>query len=393
METHTGYEKEVGEDGTNGIKLDNKKSNDDHEYKTKLSSDLNEINSSGFFDTFLSDESIGGKESNKERETTIEKVKNIPNEHRTEAPERKAEGALTTNPEKKMFKRKRSHGYKKTPKECRTEAPKRKAEGAQLKKMLNIDKACLANRQVPEAEDEMKSESVGSSEESESVSCSSEETRKRGKDLDWQQVECFDSPQEFNRSQIKAELDRQMVKKRTWRSSEAKNENYSCKVGRKRAWKSCLRKYRVMHLNSSFAIVVLSTLDKHHHEEDPGFTTRENYHWTVQQERVVAQSLLTHMKNTLILEELRWFNLVNGSGNLPSLWQVGTKKRYMKHARESKEKSAQVPAGIVGAGTAKSNRHHKVPSGKPRGRPKKTRVLTNTMEKNECDTLRKVVES
>ena len=52
------------------------------------------------------------------------------------------------------------------------------------------------------------------------------------------------------------------------------------------------------------------------------------------------------MKNPLILEELKWFNLVNGSGNLPSLlqvtclstethlklsrFQVGVKKRYMK---------------------------------------------------------------
>ena len=38
--------------------------------------------------------------------------------------------------------------------------------------------------------------------------------------------------------------------------------------------------------------------------------------------QIVAQSLVTHMKNTLILEELKWFNLVNGSGNLPSLLQV-----------------------------------------------------------------------
>ena len=144
-----------------------------------------------------------------------------------------------------------------------------------------------------------------------------------------------------------------------------------------------------MYLNTSFAIVVLSTLEKHHHEEMPGFSTKENYHWTAQQEKVpqsfiieetmmlgcsqmssmsakiynsevfsvlktlsiqlvqiVAQSLVTHMKNTLILEELKWFNLVNGSGNLPSLlqvtclppethlklsrFQVGVKKRYMK---------------------------------------------------------------
>ena len=36
--------------------------------------------------------------------------------------------------------------------------------------------------------------------------------------------------------------------------------------------------------------------------------------------QIVGQSLL--MKNPLILEELKWFNLVNGSGNLPSLAQV-----------------------------------------------------------------------
>ena len=64
----------------------------------------------------------------------------------------------------------------------------------------------------------------------------------------------------------------------------------------------------------------------------------------------MAQSLVTHMKNTLILEELKWFNLVNGSGNLPSLlqvtclstethlklsrFQVGVKKRNMKLAKD-----------------------------------------------------------
>ena len=48
--------------------------------------------------------------------------------------------------------------------------------------------------------------------------------------------------------------------------------------------------------------------------------------------------------------------------------QVGTKKRYMRHARESKEKRAHVPGGPVGAG---HNNPPKGPSGKPRGRPKK----------------------
>ena len=73
--------------------------------------------------------------------------------------------------------------------------------------------------------------------------------------------------------------------------------------------------------------------------------------------QIVSQSLVTHMKNSLILEELKWFNLVNGSGTFPtpaqvpflsscpspisshlnipwSCLQVNTKKRYMKKAKE-----------------------------------------------------------
>ena len=41
-----------------------------------------------------------------------------------------------------------------------------------------------------------------------------------------------------------------------------------------------------MYLKTSFEIVVESTLEEHHHEEDPEFTTKENYNWTAQQEKV-----------------------------------------------------------------------------------------------------------
>ena len=51
-----------------------------------------------------------------------------------------------------------------------------------------------------------------------------------------------------------------------------------------------------MYLNSSFANVVLSTLDEHHHEEDPGFSTK-NYHWTVQQEKVPHSYANYHLRN------------------------------------------------------------------------------------------------
>ena len=73
------------------------------------------------------------------------------------------------------------------------------------------------------------------------------ETRKRGKDLDWQQVERFESPQAFNRSEIKAELDQVMSRSKLCRTSEARQERYVCKFYKKAAWKPCLRKYRVSH--------------------------------------------------------------------------------------------------------------------------------------------------
>ena len=172
--------------------LENKRSND-HENKAKLSSsDLNKIHSTDFFDAFLGE---NVEESGDKREMTIEKGKD--------------EGVLVTNFEKKMFSRRRCHGYK-VKKEGRTEA--------------EVD-----------GQYKIESESVGSS----------EETRKRGKPLDWQHVECFDSPQGFNRSQIKAELDEVMTRRKSWRTSEARQEGYVCKFGLKQAWKPCLRQYRV----------------------------------------------------------------------------------------------------------------------------------------------------
>ena len=57
-----------------------------------------------------------------------------------------------------------------------------------------------------------------------------------------------------------------------------------------------------MYLNTSFEVVVLSTLDKHHHEEDPEFTTKENYHCTVQQEKVPPPSHFLPLFLTLIFD-------------------------------------------------------------------------------------------
>ena len=129
-----------------------------------------------------------------------------------------------------MFRRRRCHGYKvkKTPKEDRVEA-----EG-----QFDME------NESDDSSEEKESEHFGSFEGKESV-VSSEETQMRGKTLDWQHVECFDSPQAFNKSQIKVELDEVMTKSNSFRTSEARQESYVCKFFKKRAWKSCLFQYRV----------------------------------------------------------------------------------------------------------------------------------------------------
>ena len=120
---------------------------------------------------------------------------------------------------------------------------------------LNVKE--IHSNDVGSSEDTLESESVSLSVKSESLSSSKEtrkcervgSSRKRGKDLDWLQVERFENPEAFERSQIKVELDTKMSKRRAWESMGARNSAYACNVYRKQGWKSCPRKYRVSLLS------------------------------------------------------------------------------------------------------------------------------------------------
>ena len=119
----------------------------------------------------------------------------------------------------------------------------------------------IHSNDVGSSEDTLESESVSLSVKSESISSSKESgkcdrvgsSRKRGKDLDWLQVERFENPEAFERSQIKVELDTKMSKRRAWESMGARNAAYACNVYRKRGWKSCPRKYRVSLLSTAIS--------------------------------------------------------------------------------------------------------------------------------------------
>ena len=119
----------------------------------------------------------------------------------------------------------------------------------------------IHSNDVGSSGDTLESESVGLSVKSESISSSKESgkcdrvgsSRKRGKDLDWLQVERFENPEAFERSQIKVELDTKMSKRRAWESMGARNAAYACNVYRKQGWKSCPRKYRVSLLSTAIS--------------------------------------------------------------------------------------------------------------------------------------------
>ena len=96
----------------------------------------------------------------------------------------------------------------------------------------------------------------------------------------------------------------------------------------------CKRQYVVAYLHKSMDICVFHTPDEpHNHVEDPDYTTKENYHWTTQQETIVLQGIRNNTKNSLILRQIKEEGAVNGSGTYPDLRQVGVKKRYMKNVK------------------------------------------------------------
>ena len=149
--------------------------------------------------------------------------------------------------------------------------------------------------------------------------------RTRGKDIDWQDLELFDGPDEYNRSEIKKEICEIMIRKKQWRNNESRCENFVCKYFDKRGWKKCLRQYKICYLNSCMQIMIFTTVEKHCHEEDLEYCTKENYHWTSQQEAIIIRGIKNNVKNSLIMRNLRDEKATNGNGFYPTLLQLGKK--------------------------------------------------------------------
>ena len=90
----------------------------------------------------------------------------------------------------------------------------------------------------------------------------------RGKDIDWELIEEFANPEEFRESQVKAKIDSEMFRKKSWKTQSFRNEHYLCKYSNKIRFLSCKRQLKIVYFSSSFAISSFENSEDHVHEEN-----------------------------------------------------------------------------------------------------------------------------
>ena len=147
----------------------------------------------------------------------------------------------------------------------------------------------------------------------------------RGKDRVWRELASFPNTDQFRASDIQIELSSEMTRHTIYKGEDCHNHLYDCRYFKKKGWKRCHRAVRVGFSQNSFEIFVWETDDQHIHEEEPGFVTPVNYHWTPEQCQAIRRHIqFRSTRINLILQELRDQNLVNGTGLLPTKDQVAS---------------------------------------------------------------------
>ena len=159
---------------------------------------------------------------------------------------------------------------------------------------------------------------------------------KRGKDVQYEVIADFLNNQEYDESEVKAEIKKYMNRRKAWKTDWAMNHNYCCKYQNKPGFKKCPRILNVCFISSCHSITVFSNMEEHWHKEDLKHVTKVNYHWTGPQIEVIGNHIKYAGKNNnqVILRQLIEGGLCNGAGKYPTAAQVGTKKRNMKKTKK-----------------------------------------------------------
>ena len=187
---------------------------------------------------------------------------------------------------------------------------------------MDINPQDTADIELEERADDVEGDGE-ETEETEEEEEDEEPKKRRGKDREWKELASFPNKEQFRASEIHIELSAEMTRQNIYKGEDCHNHLYVCRYFKKQGWKRCHRAVRVGFSQTSFDIFVCETDGGHIHEEEPGFATPVNYHWTPEQCQVIRRHIQARSKRiNLILRELRDQNLVNGTGLLPTKDQV-----------------------------------------------------------------------
>ena len=157
-----------------------------------------------------------------------------------------------------------------------------------------------------------------------------EQIKRRGKDINWVLEDHYSNENDFMDSEFKNEMDKELTRKKRYRTNDSWAEHWVCKYFNKRGFLPCPRQLKVHYPHTCREIVIWSNEKNHLHVEDVNYKTDIKYHWTIEQENIIRECIRNGRINSLILTELKKKG-ASLAGLWPSLAQVGVKKRYIKN--------------------------------------------------------------
>ena len=163
----------------------------------------------------------------------------------------------------------------------------------------------------------------------------------RGTDVEWVEVVTFKNKEAFDESDIKANLDKQLSRRKSRAFDSGDVDNFVCKYSRKVGFLTCPLKYKVTFMSGSFDVCVEVNDDKeeHLHEEKTGdsLDDAKHFRWTEEQTEIITENLSNNVTKPNWIR--RNLNNANVFGSIkPSDIQLYNKIANVKKTLFSSEK-------------------------------------------------------
>ena len=144
----------------------------------------------------------------------------------------------------------------------------------------------------------------------------------RGRDVNWKEVEVFDTAKDFFDSNRFKQLKSEFTVSRKRQFDYAQVSEYRCKFARKVGYNPCPRKIRICFMSHCQEVKVESTHDdnlEHLHEEDNHANMNKsscNYRWSPRMTEFIEQCVKNHGKPKVALRYVFSLHMVELSPNV-----------------------------------------------------------------------------